>query len=108
VPQQAPTAPASRWTKPVLTLGVLSAVAATTLGLAAPASAAESDYLQKLQPYYNYLSSSQLMAAGNKACAAMRSGMPASDATSMVSKDLGVSVSVGYDITINAINHLGC
>ena len=108
MPHQATTAPASRWTKPLSALGIFSAVAVSTLGLAAPASAASNDYLDKLQPRYDYLSSSQLMAEGNKACAAMRSGMPASDVTTMVSKDLGVSVSAGYEITVNAISSLGC
>ena len=108
MPHQATAPTASRWTKPLSALGIGSAVAAATLGLAAPASAESSDYLQKLQPRYDYLSSSQLMAAGQKACAAMQSGMPASDVTTMVSKDLGVSVSAGYEISVNAINNLGC
>jgi hypothetical protein len=108
VPHQARPASASRWTKPVLSLGVLSAVAATTLGLAAPAAAAESEYLHKLQPRYNYLSSSQLLSAGSKICSANHSGMPASDTTVMVSKDLGVSTSAAYEIVVNAINYLGC
>jgi hypothetical protein len=108
VPHQDIAAPASRWTKPLGALGIFSAVAVSTLGLAAPASATTSEYLDKLQPRYNYLSSSQLMTVGNKACAAMRSGMPASDVTTMVSKDLGVSVSAGYEISVNAINYLGC
>jgi hypothetical protein len=108
VPQQATTAPASRWTKPVRALGVLSAVAVTTLGLAAPASAEDSTYLQMLQPRYNYLSASQLMSAGNKACSATQSGMPASDITVMLSKDLGVSTSTAYEIVVNAFNYLGC
>jgi hypothetical protein len=108
VPHQAITAPASRWTKPLSALGVLSAVAVTTLGLAAPASAESNQYLDKLQPRYNYMSSAQLMAAGNKACSAMHSGMPASDVTVMMSKDMGVSMSTAYEITVNAINYLGC
>jgi hypothetical protein len=109
VPHQAITVPASKWTKPLSALGIFSAVAVSTLGFAAPASAADSnEYLTKLQPRYNYLSSSQLMAAGNKACAAMQSGVPASDVSTMISRDLGVSVSAGYEISVNAINYLGC
>jgi len=34
--------------------------------------------------------------------------MPASDATVMVSKNLGVSLSTAYDIVRNATSHLGC
>ena len=106
MPQQVTSA--SRWAKPVLTLGVLSAVAATTLGLAAPAAAESSDYLDKLQPRYTYLSPSQLLSAGDKACSVIHTGAPATDAVVMVSKDLGVSVSAAYEIVVNAINYHGC
>lgn len=105
---QARTASASRWTKPVRTLGVISAFTATTLALAAPASAESSEYLDKLQPRYAYLSTSQLMSAGNQACASARSGMPASDNTIKVSKDMGISTSAAYEIVVDAINYLGC
>jgi hypothetical protein len=108
VPHQATTGPASRWTKPLSALGILSAAAVTTLGFAAPASAESNDYLNNLQPRYASLSASQLTAAGNNACAAIRSGMPASDATVMVSKNLGVSLSTAYDIVRNATSYLGC
>jgi hypothetical protein len=108
VSHQATTAPTSRWTKPLSALGIVSGVAVATLGFAAPASAEPSEYLQKLQPRYNYLSASQLTDAGNMACSAMYSGRPASDATIMVSKDLGVSVSAAYEIVVNAINYLDC
>jgi len=108
VPHQATTAPASRWTKPLSTLGILSAAAVTTLGFAAPASAESNDYLNNLQPRYTSLSASQLTAAGNRACAAIESGMAASDATVMVSKNLDVSLSTAYDIVRNATSQLGC
>lgn len=90
-------------------LAVPLAVGATALGVAAPAAATDSNaYLQALQPRYQFLSESQLMSAGSKVCAATHSGMPASDAVGIVSKDLGVSVSAGYEIVVNAINYLGC
>ena len=105
---QVKTASASRWTKPLCALGVLSGVAATTLGLAAPASADTGTFLEALQPRYAYLTESQLLSAGNGACATARSGVPASDNTIKVSKELGVSTSAAYEIVVNAINHLGC
>jgi uncharacterized protein DUF732 len=87
-------------------LGVL--VAAATLGAAAPAAAESSDYLNALAPRYTFLSESQLLSAGNKACASARSGVPASDNVILVSKDLGVSTATAWEIVVNAINHLGC
>jgi hypothetical protein len=89
-------------------LGVFFAVGATTLGLAAPASADSATYLQALAPHYAYLSDSQLMSAGNQACANARSGVPASDNTILISKGLGISTSAAYEIVVNSINHLGC
>ncbi len=108
MPQQVKTASASMWTKRVIPLGVLFGVAATAIGTAAPASADSATYLKTLQPTYAYLSASQLQSAGSKVCSAMHSGMPASDVTQMLSKDMGVSVSAAYEIVIAAINHLGC
>lgn len=108
MPQQVRTATASRWTKTVPALGVLVAAGATAIGLAAPAAADSGTYLQSLQPRYVYLSESQLMSAGEKACATARSGVPASDNVIAVSKDLGVSTSTAWEIVIASINHLGC
>ena len=92
----------------VAALGVLLAAAATTIGLAAPASADSATYLQSLRPTYAYLSESQLLSEGNKVCASARSGVPASDNTIMVSKDLGVSTSAAYEIVSASTIHLGC
>ena len=89
-------------------LGVLFAVAATTVGFAAPAAADSDTYLQTLQTRYAYLSEQQLLSAGHQACATARSGVPASDNVIKVSKDLGVSTSAAWGIVIASINHLGC
>jgi hypothetical protein len=89
-------------------LGVFFAVGATTTGLAAPASADSSTFLDSLHTRYAYLSESQLMSAGNQACVTARSGVPASDNTIKVSKDLGISTSAAYEIVVASINHLGC
>lgn len=48
------------------------------------------------------------MAAGDEACAAARSGVPASDNVVALSNDLGVSTSAAYEIVLASINHLGC
>lgn len=94
------------WVTGVFALGALSA--ASAIGLAAPAAADTSSYLQALAPRYAYLSDSQLLAAGQQACATARSGVPAADNTIAVSKSLGVSTSAAYEIVVNSINHLGC
>jgi hypothetical protein len=106
VAEQAETASASRWVTGAFTLGALSAAAA--IGLAAPASADSSSYLQSVHTRYAYLSESQLLNAGNQVCATARSGVPASDNTIQVSKELGISTSAAYEIVVASINHLGC
>ena len=87
-------------------LGALSAVAAT--GLAAPAAADTGTFLDALQPRYTSMSASQLTSAGNSVCSAAGSGLPASDIVPMLVKHYGISGSAAYEITITAINHLGC
>lgn len=104
--KQVRTASASRWVTGVFALGALSAAAAT--GLAAPAAADSATYLQALEPRYTSMNSSQLMSAGNSVCAATGRGVPASDIVPMLVKNYGMSVSAGYEVTITAINHLGC
>jgi hypothetical protein len=106
VAKQAGTASASRRVIGVFALGALSA--ASAIGLAAPAAADSGTYLQALAPHYAYLSDSQLLSAGQQACANARAGVPASDNTIMISKELGTSTSAAYEIVVNSINHLGC
>lgn len=104
--EQARTATASRWITGVFALGALGAAAAT--GLAAPAAADSSSFLQTLAPRYVFLSDSELLSAGNQACATARSGVPASDNVIRVSQDLGISTSAAWEIVLASINHLGC
>jgi hypothetical protein len=54
------------------------------------------------------LSESQLLSTGDQVCARARSGVPASNNTIRVSKDLGVSISAAYEIVVASVNHLGC
>jgi hypothetical protein len=106
VAKQARTASAARWLTGVFALGALSAAAAT--GLAAPAAADSGSYLETLQPRYTSLSASQLTSAGHYVCSSTGSGIPASDIVPSLVKHYGVSESAAYEITIAAINHLGC
>jgi hypothetical protein len=106
VAKQAETASALGRVTGVFALGALSAIAAT--GLAAPAAADSGTYLDALQPRYTSMSASQLTSAGNSVCSAAGSGLPASDIVPMLVKHYGVSASAAYEITIGAINHLGC
>jgi hypothetical protein len=89
-------------------LGAFIAVAATTTGLAAPAAADTASYLQSVQSTYAFMSESQLLSAGHQACASARSGIPASDNSIKISKEMGISTSAAYNIVVNSINHLGC
>ena len=104
----AKTGTALKWTKAVGAVGALSVAVASAVGLAAPAAADSSSFLQSLQPRYAYLSESQLLSTGNQVCARARSGVPASNNVIKVSKNLGVSVSAAYEIVVASINHLGC
>ncbi len=104
----AETARSSKWAKVAGVLAVPFAVGATAMGLAAPAAADSTSYLQDLHPTYAYMSESQLLAAGNRACASALSGVPASDTTTIISKEFGVSVPAAYEIVLASINHLGC
>jgi hypothetical protein len=106
VAKQGKIASASRWVTGVFALGALSAAAAT--GLAAPASADSDSYLDALGPRYTAMSPSQLTSAGSYVCSATRSGIPASDIVPSLVKSYGMSASAAYEVTIAAINHLGC
>ena len=84
-------------------LGVFFAVGATTIGLAAPAAADTSSYLQSLQPDVRVPERvSSCCPPEQQACATARSGVPASDNTIKVSKDMGISTSAAYNIVVNS------
>ena len=106
MPQQVKTASVSKWTKRAVPLAVLFGAAA--IGTASPASADTASYLHELAPIYAFMSDSQLLAAGNQACATARSGVPASDNTIKLSKQFGISTSAAYNIVVASINNLGC
>jgi hypothetical protein len=89
-------------------LRALFAVVATSLAFAAPASAAEDEYLHALQSSYVFLSPQQLLSEGQKVCNAIRGGMNSTEAISMVVKDLQVSVPAAGNIVAAAVVNLGC
>ena len=89
-------------------IGLLIAAATIGVAFAAPAVADQSDFVRKLQDQYVFLSAEQLIAAGNKVCAAAVSGVPASDSVATISEDLGISVPAAYDIVSLAVIELGC
>ena len=76
---------------------------------AAPAHADAAKYLQLLDDKYSYLSEQQLLAEGDKVCAALNHGTTASSLVDMVQKDLGgVSTAVAIDVVASAAIGLGC
>ncbi|WP_234783656.1 DUF732 domain-containing protein [Mycolicibacterium celeriflavum] len=89
-------------------VGSLIVAAVAAVGFAAPAAADQAEFVRKLQEQYVFLTADQLIAAGNKVCAATASGVPASDAVMMVRNDLGVSVPAAGDIVSLAVVELGC
>jgi hypothetical protein len=86
----------------------LIAGAALSLALAPSAAADTAGFLHAVVPTYNNVSPQQLLAAGNKACAAIRGGMNSTNAVLLVQKDIGVSVPAAGDIVSAAVIHLGC
>jgi len=89
-------------------LRALFAVAATSVAFAAPASAADDEYLHALQDSYPFLSPQELLSEGQKICNATRGGMNSTDALNMVVKDLQVTVPAAGNIVSAAVVNLGC
>jgi hypothetical protein len=87
---------------------LLTTLAATSLVQAAPAAADDDAYLLEVEHRYTMMTAQQLLAAGHRACSIVDSGEPASSATDMLSRELGVGVSIAFGIVSNAIIHLGC
>jgi hypothetical protein len=87
---------------------VVGACAALSLFCAPPALADEAGYLKNLQAKYPYLSSGELLSAGQGACAFIESGRPSADAMEKVASELNVSATAAFDIVVGATWHLGC
>jgi hypothetical protein len=91
-----------------IVLPLLTAAAAVSLVVAAPASADYGGYLHALQDTYTSLSTQQLLSEGTKICTVIRGGMNSTNAVQMVQRDLGVSVPAADDMVAAAVVHLGC
>lgn len=87
---------------------VVTTAAAAAVAFAAPASADQAEFVRKIQSQYVFLTADQIIAAGQKICAAAASGVPASDSVMMVRDDLGMSVPAAGDVVSIAVVELGC
>jgi hypothetical protein len=87
---------------------IVLAGAAMSLAFAPSASADTAGFLHAVVPTYNNVSPQQLLAAGNKACDAIRGGMNSTNAVLLVQKDIGVSIPAAGDVVSAAVVHLGC
>ena len=70
---------------------VVSALVAAAVLSAPSVVADENEYLNKLQDRYAFLTPQQLLAEGQRVCAAERSGVLSPDKTAMVMNDLTVA-----------------
>jgi hypothetical protein len=89
-------------------LRAVSAVAVMSLAFAPSAAADSAGFLHAVAPEFTNVSSDQLLAAGNKACAAIRRGSNSTDTVLLVQKDIGLSLTAVGDIVSAAVVHLGC
>jgi hypothetical protein len=78
------------------------------LACAPVAHANQNDCLSELQPRCALLTSQQLLTEGVRVRAAIDGGRSSADTVAVVSKDLGVSVPVAFDIVSAAVVNLGC
>jgi hypothetical protein len=78
--------------------GLVSALVGAAV-LSAPSAAADQDaYLSQLKDRYAFLTAQQLLAEGERVCAAERAGTLSPDMTTMVADDLKVSISAALEI----------
>jgi hypothetical protein len=89
------------------TSATTAALAAIAVGVAAPATAEEDEYL-KLRDTYPTLSAEQLLAEGRRVCAVAQQGASSPVAVIMVTNDLGVSTGAALDIVTSSIRNLDC
>jgi hypothetical protein len=88
--------------------GAVIFAAGIAIGVAPPAAADESDYLNQLQPKFANLTTEQLLTEGYKVCRFISAGRPSPDAIPMVVQDLQISVAAATDIVPAAIEELDC
>ena len=90
------------------TMLMAALAAGVAIGVAPPAAADESDYLNQLSPRLTFLSTEQLLTEGYKVCRYVSVGRPTADAIPMVMDDLQTSVAAALDIISEAVQQLDC
>lgn len=90
------------------TMLVAVLAAGVAIGVAPPAAAEDSAYLNQLSPRLTFLSTEQLRTEGYKVCRYVSVGRPTADAIPMVMDDLETSVAAALDIISAAVQHLDC
>lgn len=78
--------------------GVVSALIGVAVLFAPSAAADEAAYLDVLQDRYEFLTPQQLLAEGNRVCAAERAGVLSPGKTTMVMNDLSVGTNTALEI----------
>jgi hypothetical protein len=79
-------------------IGVVGALVGAAVLSAPTAAADEEAYLAKLQDRYAFLTPQQLLAEGERVCAAERAGVLSPGKTTMVINDLGVGNNTALEI----------
>lgn len=79
-------------------IGVLGALAGAAVLSSPTAAADEEEYLAKLQDSYAFLTPQQLLAEGERVCAAERAGVLSPGKTTMVMNDLAVGTNTALEI----------
>lgn len=78
--------------------GVVSALVGAAVVLAPSAAADQGEYLDKVQYKYKFLTPQQLLAEGNRVCAAEQAGVLSPGKTTMVMNDLKVGTNTALEI----------
>ena len=78
--------------------GVVSALVGAAVLFAPSAVADQGEYLGKLQHKYEFLTPQQLLAEGNRLCAAEQAGVLSPARTTMVMNDLTVGTNTALEI----------
>ena len=82
----------------IRTAGVMIALVGVAVLVAPSAAADQGGYLERLQPKYTFLTPQQLLAEGNRVCAAEQAGLLSPAKTTMVMNDLTVSTNTALEI----------
>ncbi|MDZ4268862.1 MAG: DUF732 domain-containing protein [Mycobacterium sp.] len=89
-------------------LGATAVPFAALLAQAAPAAADAADYLYELEVRHTAWTAQELLDAGYRACSMMDRGVPASDVTDRLDREMGFGVALAFDIVSMAVIHLDC